>query len=60
MTLLLLAGCSMVKQESEPVTVDSLTIVTPKGAPVLAFYDQIVNENYTRVAADAISPIPMR
>lgn len=57
MTLLLLAGCSMAKQESEPVTVDSLTIVTPKGAPVLAFYDQIANENYTRVAADAINAL---
>lgn len=66
MILLLLCGCGTSKKEETPVeeapveeTVDlsSLTIVTPKGAPVLAFYDQISNENYSRVTADAISAL---
>ena len=39
------------------IDTDSLTIVTPTGAPVLAFYDQIANENYSRVAAEAISAL---
>ena len=60
--LLLLCGCASNKKEEavEPETVvdpSTLTIVTPKGAPVLAFYDQIGNENYTRVTADAISAL---
>ncbi|MBQ6334122.1 MAG: hypothetical protein IJI46_03505 [Erysipelotrichaceae bacterium] len=60
--LLLLCGCASQQKEEESVpeeVVDpsTLTIVTPKGAPVLAFYDQIENENYTRVAADAIAAL---
>ncbi|MBO4359196.1 MAG: hypothetical protein J5796_05295 [Erysipelotrichaceae bacterium] len=43
--------------DAREVSVEDLTIVTPKGAPVLAFYDQIGNENYTRVAADAIGAL---
>ena len=62
--LLVLCGCTVQKKE-EPADVPTetnadysgLTIVTPKGAPVLAFYDQIANENYTRVAADAINAL---
>ena len=60
MILVLLVGCTANNQNNEETNVvdlDSLTIVTPKGAPVLAFYDQIENENYTRVAADAISAL---
>ena len=63
--LLLLCGCtSAVKQEEKveetaPETVDlsALTMVSPKGAPVLAFYDEIGNENYSRVGADAINAL---
>ncbi len=69
--LLLLCGCASNKAETVSETVEavsetaentevdlsSLSIVTPKGAPVLAFYDQISNENYTRVTADAISAL---
>ena len=59
--LLMLCGCGAQKQEETvPETVvdpSTLTIVTPKGAPVLAFYDQIENANYTRVTADAISAL---
>lgn len=57
--LLTLASCAGKKEGPEETIADpsSLTIVTPKGAPVLAFYDQIGNENYTRVAADAISAL---
>ena len=60
--LLLLCGCASKKNEetAAPETAadpSTLTIVTPKGAPVLAFYDQIENENYTRVTADAISAL---
>ncbi len=59
--LLLLCGCAGQKKEEETVPqeidLSSLTIVTPKGAPVLAFYDQIENENYSRVTADAISAL---
>lgn len=60
--LLLLCGCASQKNEEAPAPEtaadpSSLTIVTPKGAPVLAFYDQIKNENYTRVTADAISAL---
>ncbi len=60
--LLLLCGCTSKKNEetAAPETAadpSSLSIVTPKGAPVLAFYDQIENENYTRVTADAISAL---
>lgn len=60
MILVLLVGCTANNQNNEETNVvdlDSLTIVTPKGAPVLAFYDQIENENYTRVAADAINAL---
>ena len=59
--LLMLCGCGAQKQEETvPETVvdpSTLTIVTPKGSPVLAFYDQIENANYTRVTADAISAL---
>ena len=61
--LLLLCGCSgqkneeAVVEEEEEIDLSLLKIVTPKGAPVLAFYDQIGNENYTRVNADAISAL---
>ena len=61
--LLLLCGCSAPKQdetvpeETKEVDLSTLTIVTPKGAPVMAFYDQIQNENYTRVTADAIAAL---
>ena len=58
--LMILCGCSAQKKEEEPAPAadpGTLTIVTPKGAPVLAFYDQIDNENYSRVAADAISAL---
>ena len=54
--LLLLWGCTGEKKEETQDAADpsSLTVVTPKGAPVLAFYDQIASGNYSRVAADAI------
>lgn len=61
--ILMLCACATNKQEETPAQEVSvpdtsvLTIVTPKGAPVLAFYDQIGNENYTRVTADAISAL---
>ncbi len=70
--LLLLCGCAANKTETtaeqpaeqaaetveeSSVDLSGLTIVTPKGAPVLAFYDQIENANYTRVTADAISAL---
>ena len=58
MTLLTLTACSGQKNDEQTaVDTSSLTIVTPKGAPVLAFYDQIANENYTRVTADAIGAL---
>ena len=61
MILLALCGCAGEKKEEvpeeEPIDTYSLTIVTPTGAPVLAFYDQIANENYSRVAAEAISAL---
>ena len=50
--MLLLCSCTGTEKEEEP-----LSIVTPQGAPVLAFYDQIENENYSRVAASAISAL---
>ncbi|MBQ5804646.1 MAG: hypothetical protein IIW22_02585 [Erysipelotrichaceae bacterium] len=54
--LLLLWGCTGEKKEETQDAADpsSLTVVTPKGAPVLAFYDWIASGNYSRVAADAI------
>ena len=56
--LLLLCSCGNKPVQEEEYDVEaglaSMKIVTPKGAPVLAFYDQIENENYTRVTADAI------
>lgn len=52
--VLCLCACSSNKQDTQN---ESLTIVTPQGAPVLAFYDQIDNENYTRVSANAISAL---
>ena len=57
--LLTLCACAGSKEEpvEEVIDTSSLTIVTPTGAPVLAFYDQIQNENYTRVAAEAISAL---
>lgn len=56
--LLSLCGCgTQTTNNEEAVDPESLTIVTPKGAPVLAFYDQIGNENYTRVTADAIGAL---
>lgn len=64
--LLILCGCSskpeeqeQEQQQEEEVVVDTstLSIVTPTGAPVLAFYNQIENENYSRVSADAISAL---
>ncbi len=60
--LLLFCGCAAGKKEEETAVeeeadLSSLTIVTPKGAPVLAFYDEIGNENYSRVTADAISAL---
>ena len=57
--LLVLCGCGTQKNENTEEIVDpsSLTVVTPKGAPVLAFYDWIANENYSRVAADAIGAL---
>ena len=61
MILVALCGCTGEKKEeaTENRTADTsaLTIVTPTGAPVLAFYDQIGNDNYTRVAAEAISAL---
>ena len=57
--LLVLCGCGTQKNENTEEIVDpsTLTVVTPKGAPVLAFYDWIANENYSRVAADAIGAL---
>ena len=58
MLVLMLGACAGNRQEpAEEMKVEDLTIVTPKGAPVLAFYDQISNENYTRVTADAINAL---
>lgn len=58
MILLTLCGCGTTKnEEMENYDPNTLTVVTPKGAPVLAFYDWIANENYTRVAADAIGAL---
>lgn len=58
LAVLMLGACAGNKQEpAEEMKVEDLTIVTPKGAPVLAFYDQIANENYTRVTADAINAL---
>ncbi|MBO7677599.1 MAG: hypothetical protein J6S49_08800, partial [Erysipelotrichaceae bacterium] len=58
--LFIVCGCTGKKEETpaeKVIDTDSLTIVTPTGAPVLAFYDQIANENYSRVAAEAISAL---
>ena len=57
--LLLLCGCGTQKNENTEEIADPsvLTIVTSKGAPVLAFYEWISNENYSRVAADAIGAL---
>lgn len=57
--LLVLCGCSAQKNGSPEEIADpsTLTIVTPKGAPVLAFYDWISSENYSRVGADAIGAL---
>ncbi len=58
LAVLLLGACAGNRQETvEEMKVEDLTIVTPKGAPVLAFYDQISNGNYTRVTADAINAL---
>ena len=61
MLLITLCGCAGEKKEEVPeekvIDTTALTIVTPTGAPVLAFYDQIGNENYSRVAAEAISAL---
>ena len=61
MLLIALCGCTGEKKEEVPeekvIDTTALTIVTPTGAPVLAFYDQIGNENYSRVAAEAISAL---
>lgn len=57
LVLLVMCGCTANNNNTERKAVEDVTIVTPKGAPVLAFYDQIENENYTRVAADAISAL---
>ena len=61
MILLALCGCTGEKKEEVPeekaIDTSALSIVTPTGAPVLAFYDQIANENYSRVAAEAISAL---
>lgn len=54
LTLITICGCTNTKEVSEP---KNLSIVTPLGAPVLAFYDQIENENYLRVQANAISAL---
>ena len=56
MILLMLVGCNSNKQENK-ITVEDLNIVSPKGAPVLAFYNQIDNEKYIRVTADAINAL---
>ena len=56
----MLCSCTGEKKEEtvdEVIDTTKLTIVTPTGAPVLAFYDQISNENYSRVAAEAISAL---
>lgn len=58
--LITLCGCAGTKKEEavdQQIDTSSLSIVTPTGAPVLAFYDQIANENYSRVSADAISAL---
>ena len=56
--LSILAGCSSNnKTDTDSLRVEDLNIVSPKGAPVLAFYDQISNEKYTRVTADAINAL---
>lgn len=56
--LLLLIGCSTdKKEETVSLKLEDLNIVSPKGAPVLAFYNQIENERYTRVTADAINAL---
>lgn len=67
MLLLVMCGCTFTgvdeskteetKDEAKEVDLSTLTMVSPKGAPVLAFYDEIGNENYTRVAADAINAL---
>ena len=55
--LLVISGCGEKASQDQPVEEKPLSIVTPKGAPVLAFYDRIGDENYTRVTADAISAL---
>lgn len=57
LVLVVMCGCTANNSNTQRKAVEDVTIVTPKGAPVLAFYDQIENENYTRVAADAISAL---
>ena len=57
LVLVVMCGCTANNNSTQRKAVEDVTIVTPKGAPVLAFYDQIENENYTRVAADAISAL---
>lgn len=57
LVLVVMCGCTANNNNTQRKAVEDVTIVTPKGAPVLAFYDQIENENYTRVAADAISAL---
>ena len=53
--VLCISGCSVSGKETEDKK--ELTIVTPLGAPVLVFYDQMENENYTRVAANALGAL---
>ena len=56
--LLILTGCTTdKKEETRTYKLEDLDIVSPKGAPVLAFYDQIDNEKYIRVTADAINAL---
>ena len=55
MCILCLSGCNVSNKETEDKK--ELTIVTPLGAPVLVFYDQMENENYTRVAANALGAL---
>ena len=61
MILAVLCGCAGTKREEDTeekqIDTAALSIVTPTGAPVLAFYDQIGNENYSRVSAEAISAL---
>lgn len=56
MIILLLCSCGT-KTEVNNKEESDLSIVTPLGAPVLAFYDQMENENYSRVAPNAINAL---